>query len=390
MVTTKRDRILIVDDDDVVRKDLVTNLSRHGCEVESAGNYQDAMQRLSTQDFDVAIIDLVMQDEVGTKNENAGLRLLKDIKEKKLGVVIIMLTAFPKLETLKAAEALGISNYLDKDLLYLGGEDKLYHEVQKAIKKKIPLEETKRILRVDPFKISYTDYQKLDSKGRNEIQERAKKLNRDWAKRKMQELKARWIVVCGTEVVRHSTDLGSLLTPDELEVQGKEHNLVPFLFTDTEAIEEISPLTCSWSPTESSGDYYPTIPVVIKQNEAFIKVIADFDTGAPDVYLCLQEVIDNKVVSVEDIARCLQLGLYDYREHNGRTSRFYRLVLEIGIGDSYFKTDCECFENWPNSGFCDINIQRKVLVGRCALLSLGLTAELDGNNKTTRIRRGKA
>ena len=57
-------KILIVEDDKVLNKTLAYNLTADGYEVTSAYSFQDAVERLKKSEFDIALLDINLPDNV--------------------------------------------------------------------------------------------------------------------------------------------------------------------------------------------------------------------------------------------------------------------------------------------------------------------------------------
>lgn len=86
MSNTKR-RILIVDDDEDFRFQQRVQLEAVGFEVIEAPSHRKARELLSSAKFDLAIVDLMMEEM------DAGFALCREIKEKNASTPIIMATA---------------------------------------------------------------------------------------------------------------------------------------------------------------------------------------------------------------------------------------------------------------------------------------------------------
>lgn len=57
---TPPDRLLVVDDDEQIRKLLVTVMKRQGFDVEQAANGAEALEAIASRQFDVMLLDLMM------------------------------------------------------------------------------------------------------------------------------------------------------------------------------------------------------------------------------------------------------------------------------------------------------------------------------------------
>jgi two-component system response regulator HydG len=100
-------RVLIVDDEPALRRTLARLLQSRGVLVLTAEDGSDAMDLLSREPIDVAVVDLMMP-RVG------GLELLEHVREKHVGVEVIMMTAFGDVETAVKAVRAGAYHFLTK------------------------------------------------------------------------------------------------------------------------------------------------------------------------------------------------------------------------------------------------------------------------------------
>ena len=99
----------------------------------------------------------------------------------------------------------------------------------------------------------------------------------------------------------------------------------------------------------------------------------------------LEELVNRNLIHVDFISQLRQNGIYDYITHFEKESRYYQMLMEIGVDQSFINQLCTCIEEWCNSGFCEINSNRKALVGRSLLLDIPMTIELNGHRKRTRV-----
>jgi DNA-binding NtrC family response regulator len=100
-------RILIVDDEPVVRQAFARVLSSDRCSVETVGDGHDALQRMRQQAFDVVLLDLRMPGI-------DGMTVLRAIKKDWPASEVIVVTGYAALETAKESVALGAFDYLAK------------------------------------------------------------------------------------------------------------------------------------------------------------------------------------------------------------------------------------------------------------------------------------
>ncbi len=99
--------ILAVDDEQNLLELLITVLGKRGFKVKTALNGIEALRLVDQESFQLALLDLKM----GPVN---GVQLLKEIKDRRPIIKVIMMTAYPTSETRTQASANGASAYLTK------------------------------------------------------------------------------------------------------------------------------------------------------------------------------------------------------------------------------------------------------------------------------------
>ena len=99
--------ILAVDDEQNLLELLITVLGKRGFTVKTAINGMEALKLLDQESFQLALLDLKM----GPVN---GVQLLKEIKDRRPIIKVIMMTAYPTSETRTQASENGASAYLTK------------------------------------------------------------------------------------------------------------------------------------------------------------------------------------------------------------------------------------------------------------------------------------
>ena len=99
--------LLIVDDDQEFRETLSARFTRHGFQVQSAANGEQALALAARRNFDVAIFDMMMPGM-------SGLELLKHFKTDHADCEVILLTGQGSIETAIEAMKLGAYDYLQK------------------------------------------------------------------------------------------------------------------------------------------------------------------------------------------------------------------------------------------------------------------------------------
>jgi DNA-binding NtrC family response regulator len=99
--------ILIVDDEEVVRRSHLRSLAGTGCHAEAAEDGQQALRVMEQHPFDVVLLDLRMPGL-------DGMDVLKTLKEKWPDSEVVVITGYPSIETAKEAVRLGAHNYIAK------------------------------------------------------------------------------------------------------------------------------------------------------------------------------------------------------------------------------------------------------------------------------------
>jgi DNA-binding response OmpR family regulator len=114
--------LLLVDDERAFADVLANRLSRRNIEVTKAYSGSQAIQALRGRDFDVAVLDLKMEDM-------DGIELLKIFKRILPGMVVIMLTGHGSESAAKAGMAFGAYDYLTKPCEF----DELLAKIREAV-----------------------------------------------------------------------------------------------------------------------------------------------------------------------------------------------------------------------------------------------------------------
>jgi DNA-binding NtrC family response regulator len=100
-------KILVVDDEEIVRHSYVRTLASESCSVKAVWDGKDALQVMEQQPFDVVLLDQRMPGM-------DGMTVLRTIKEKWPDSEVIVITGFPAVEAAKEAVSLGAYDYLAK------------------------------------------------------------------------------------------------------------------------------------------------------------------------------------------------------------------------------------------------------------------------------------
>jgi DNA-binding NtrC family response regulator len=114
------ERILVVDDEDIIRESLSFILRKEKYEVEEAANGKIAFEMLKESSYDLVITDLEMP-------EMKGIELLDELRKVNLQTNTIVITAYGSMETAIAALRSGASDYILKPVEF----DELLIKVKK-------------------------------------------------------------------------------------------------------------------------------------------------------------------------------------------------------------------------------------------------------------------
>jgi DNA-binding NtrC family response regulator len=120
----ERARILVVDDDESVRKILTTILEEKGYVVDNAENGKEAIEKSKTKFYNLALIDIRLPDMEGTK-------LLTAIHKTTPKMVKIIVTGYPSLQNAIEAVNKGADAYILKPL----SMDNVLNSIKEHVKK---------------------------------------------------------------------------------------------------------------------------------------------------------------------------------------------------------------------------------------------------------------
>jgi len=100
-------KILIVDDELILRESLSRWLERDGHRVETAASGEEALDRFKETRYDILLVDIKMEGI-------SGLEVLRHVKESDPDVAVVMITAYGSISTAIEAMKNGASDYLLK------------------------------------------------------------------------------------------------------------------------------------------------------------------------------------------------------------------------------------------------------------------------------------
>jgi len=107
MTEKKKDRLLVVDDEQDICRALAFLLGQRGYEVETAHDGEEALRRLARSDFALVLTDLRMEGM-------DGMELVRRMRERHETVIPVMMTAFASVESAVEAMRLGAADYIVK------------------------------------------------------------------------------------------------------------------------------------------------------------------------------------------------------------------------------------------------------------------------------------
>ena len=126
-MVSSRPVVLIVDDEEATRDLVCEELTEVGYVSDVASNADDALVKLKTYNFDLALLDIKLPGM-------SGMDLLKIIRECYRMIKIVMMTGVDDLDTAVEAMKLGASDYIVKPFTY----EKLIVSINTVLKNKKP------------------------------------------------------------------------------------------------------------------------------------------------------------------------------------------------------------------------------------------------------------
>ena len=103
----KKVRVLVVDDEHLIRWSLEQNLKKQGYDVLTAGSGEDALRLVREEQPDLVLLDIQLPGI-------SGMEVLEKIKEFDDEIIVIMVTAHGGLETAVNAMRVGAYDYINK------------------------------------------------------------------------------------------------------------------------------------------------------------------------------------------------------------------------------------------------------------------------------------
>jgi DNA-binding NtrC family response regulator len=122
---SRNGRILVVDDDPSSIVFITEILKKTGLEVIIAKDGEEALNKFSSNSFELILTDLMMP-------KMDGLTLLKEIKKKEKDAVVLIITGFETIESAVSAIKAGAYDYISKSIK----ADELELVINRALEKK--------------------------------------------------------------------------------------------------------------------------------------------------------------------------------------------------------------------------------------------------------------
>ena len=117
--------ILIVDDEEIVRRSYASALAGPRCRAQAARDGDEALRAMEREPFDVVLLDLRMPGP-------GGLEVLAQMKRRWPAREVVVITGYPCVDSAKEAVRLGAFDYLAKPI----GPDELLEAARAAFLRK--------------------------------------------------------------------------------------------------------------------------------------------------------------------------------------------------------------------------------------------------------------
>src|SRR5512135_839753 len=106
-IMEKTRKVLVVDDEEIVRVSHMRTLAGQNCKLEAARGGEQAVENMQQEQADVVLMDLRMPGM-------DGMSALKTIKQKWPDTEVVIITGYPSVYTAREAVRLGAFDYLVK------------------------------------------------------------------------------------------------------------------------------------------------------------------------------------------------------------------------------------------------------------------------------------
>ena len=133
---TVRGKILVIDDEEGIRRGIQRMLTHEGQQVATADNGQTGIDALRAETFDLLLVDLKMPGAVD------GLGVIKEALERDPDVIAVVISAYATLEAAVQATRMGACDFLAKPFT----PEELKITVQKGLERRYLVLERKRLM----------------------------------------------------------------------------------------------------------------------------------------------------------------------------------------------------------------------------------------------------
>ncbi len=127
-------KVLIVDDEKLMRISLETQLKKEGYHVKSVDNAIDGLKMVKTEEYDAVVTDLRLSGM-------GGMEILREIKKYNTEIIVVIMTAYGTLESAVSAIKEGAYDYIAKPF----STDELIIKLQRALHYKNTTAEVNRL-----------------------------------------------------------------------------------------------------------------------------------------------------------------------------------------------------------------------------------------------------
>ncbi|MBL7050429.1 MAG: sigma 54-interacting transcriptional regulator [Nitrospira sp.] len=126
-------KILIIDDEEGIRFTFGKFLKAKQYSVDTAKDFDEALECISTNDYDVIFADIILRGKTG-------IDVLREINKRNINCPVIMITGYPNIDTASEAIRLGAFDYIPKPIQ----KDTLFHVIDVALQHKAVMDEKEK------------------------------------------------------------------------------------------------------------------------------------------------------------------------------------------------------------------------------------------------------
>lgn len=361
--------ILWVEDDKTTTSNWVPILETYGFRLDTAANGEEGLCKIEKKKYDKILLDLDMP-------KINGVEVLRALELKNCSIPITILSAY-------VDEPVWIRRLRNLRKSYTSIKAPLsivttphFTEALETIKEGLPT----NTINISLFDLQFSDFISLKPEDIESINSSIYANNEEWINQKMNDLSASWMIVCGGEIHRYSSNLNDAPSEEEIFNIGTESKQVPFLFFRAPIIEE-----SRWN-SASEGDYYPTVNIKVHRKENSKQYLSDFDTGSDSTFLDFDEL--NSLELVDQ-------GIFDLEhesQHLNKKYRYIRKKIQVSLIEqkntiSQKDINCVFVKDFKRSPFCDINPNRPALTGRDLLNQMSVIITLNSESRKTTLQK---